>query len=171
MEDVLELETRRKIYEVINKNPGLHLSKISGMLGMRTSLAEYHLRYLEKHDVITVEKGTGFPRYYIKGKVGTKAKHYSSILRQETVLSIVFLLLKNEMIQHKDILENMNCAPSTLSYHLNKMVHNGIIEVKRYGDKRGYKIKDKDEIISWLIKYKPFDLYEGFADVWADINI
>ena len=171
MDDILELETRRKIYDIVNKNPGLHLSKISETLNMRTSLAEYHLRYLEKHDIITVDKETGFPRYYIKGKVETKTKHYSSVLRQKTIMSIVFLLLKNDTIQHKEILENIDCAPSTLSYHLNKLVKYDIIEVQRYGDNRGYKIKNKDEIINWLIKYKPFDLYEGFTNVWADINI
>jgi predicted transcriptional regulator len=170
MDDILELDTRRKIYDLISKNPGLHLSKISEILNMRISLVEYHLRYLEKHDIITLGKETGFSRYFLKDKVGTQIKHYS-ILRQKTILNIIFFLLKHETAQHKDILENTDCAPSTLSYHLNKLIKYDIIEVQRYGEMRGYKIKNKDEIINYLIRYKPFDLFEGFTDVWADINI
>jgi len=70
MDDILELETRRKIYDLISKNPGLHLSKISELLKMRISLVEYHMRYLEK--IVTVDKKTGFSRYFLKGKVETK---------------------------------------------------------------------------------------------------
>ena len=170
MDDILELETRRKIYDLISKNPGLHLSKISELLKMRVSLVEYHMRYLEKHDIVTVDKKTGFSRYFLKGKVETKTKHYS-ILRQKTILLIIFFLLKHDSARHKDILENIDCAPSTLSYHLNKLIKYNIIEVQRYGEMRGYKIINKDEIINYLIRYKPFDLFEGFTDIWTDINI
>jgi len=170
MDDILELETRRKIYDLISKNPGLHLSKISELLKMRVSLVEYHMRYLEKHDIAIVDKKTGFSRYFLKGKVETKTKHYS-ILRQKTILLIIFFLLKHDSARHKDILENIDCAPSTLSYHLNKLIKYNIIEVQRYGEMRGYKIINKDEIINYLIRYKPFDLFEGFTDIWTDINI
>jgi len=54
--EILELETRRKIYELIEKNPGLHLSKIAELLKMRVSLAEYHLLFLEKKDTIETIK-------------------------------------------------------------------------------------------------------------------
>jgi len=36
---------------------------------------------------------------------------------------------------------------------------------------RGYKIINRDEIINYLIRYKPFDLFEGFTDIWTEINI
>lgn len=171
MDDVLELETRRKIYDLIEKNPGLHLSKISELLQMRISLVEYHLHFLEKYDIISVDKETGFSRYFLKGKVEIKTKRYSSILRQKAVLSIIFVLLEHDVIRHKDMLERIDVAPSTLSYHLKKLIKYDIIEVIRYGDMRGYRIKNKNELVSWLLRYKPFDLYEGFADIWNNINI
>jgi predicted transcriptional regulator len=171
MEDILELESRRKIYEIISKNPGVHLSKIADLLQMRISHVEYHVNYLEKHDIITVEKTTGYKRFYVKGTIGTQDKRYLSVLRQKTLLHIVLFLLKNETVQHKDILENVAVSASTLSYHLNKLVKHNIVEVQRYGENKGYHLKNKDEIITWLIQYKPFDLYEEFTNIWADLYI
>jgi predicted transcriptional regulator len=171
MEDVLELETRRKIYDIIGKNPGLHLSKIADVLQMRISHVEYHVNYLEKHDIVIVEKSTGYKRVYVKGTIGVQDKRYLSVLRQKTLLQIVLFLLKNDTVQHKDILENVPVAPSTLSYHLKKLVKHEIIDVQRYGENKGYHLKNREEIITWLIQYKPFDLYEEFTDVWTDISI
>jgi predicted transcriptional regulator len=171
MEDVLELETRRKIFDIISKNPGLHLSKIADLLKMRISHVEYHVNYLEKNDLVVVEKSTGFKRFYIKGTIGTQDKRYLSILRQKTLLSIVLFLLKNQTMLHKDILENVAVSPSTLSYHLNKLVKHEIVEVQRYGENKGYQIKNRQEIITWLIQYKPFDLYEEFTNVWSELSI
>ncbi len=171
MEDVLELETRRKIFDTISKNPGLHLSKIAELLKMRISHVEYHVNYLEKHDLVVVEKATGYKRFYIKGTIGTQDKRYLSVLRQKTLLSIILYLLKNQIVQHKDILENVAVSPSTLSYHLNKLVKYDIVVVQRYGENKGYQLKNREEIVTWLIQYKPFDLYEEFTNVWTDLSI
>jgi predicted transcriptional regulator len=171
MEDVLELETRRKIFEIISKNPGIHLSKIAELAGMRISHVEYHINYLEKHDIAVGEKTTGYKRFYIKGTIGTQDKRYLSVLRQKTLLHIILFLLKNDSAQHKEILENVAVSPSTLSYHLKKLVKHNIVEVQRSGENKGYQLRDKDEIIRWLIQYKPFDLYEEFVNVWNDFSI
>ena len=80
MNELLELETRRKIYDLVSRNPGLHLSKIAEMLSMRVSLAEYHLLYLEKNNVIRVAKEAGYTRYYVEGAIGTLDKRILSVL-------------------------------------------------------------------------------------------
>ena len=171
MEDILDLEARRKIYDIISKNPGLHLSKIADLLQMRISHVEYHVHFLEKHEIISADKSTGYLRFYVKGTIGVQDKRYLSILRQKTILRIILFLLKNDTVQHKDILENVAVSASTLSFHLNKLVKHDIVEVQRYGENKGYHLKNRDEIIAWLIQYKPFDLYEEFTNVWTDISI
>ena len=50
----LELETQRKIYNLIAKNPGLYLSKIVEILNLRIQQAEYHLNQMEKDGLVTV---------------------------------------------------------------------------------------------------------------------
>lgn len=171
MDDVLELETRRKIYELVQKNPGLHLSRIAELLGMRTSLVEYHLIFLEKNQVITPSKESGYARYFVKDSIGVNDKKTLSILRQDVPLRIILYLLKNVRAQHKGILENFDVSPSTLSYHLKKLVKNEIISVQTFGEERGYFIKNREEIIRILVQYKPYSMIESFKDIWVDLSI
>ena len=49
---LFELSTRRRIYAYIYKFPGNHISKISRDLKISKSTLIYHLKYLEKRDVL-----------------------------------------------------------------------------------------------------------------------
>jgi predicted transcriptional regulator len=171
MKDYLELETRRKIYDLIVKNPGLHLSKISSLLNIRKSLIEYHLLYMEKNQILSSLKEVGYTRYYIAGETGSREKKFLSIMRQELPLRIVLYLLKNSNVRHKEILENFAIAPSTLSYHLKKLVDGEIIMVSADGEEKRYIVKDEKETIGLLIRYKPFNLFDSFQDVWKDLQV
>jgi len=171
MGDILDLETRKNIFEAISENPGIHLSKIAELLDMRTSLVEYHLLFLIKNEIIYLDKTTGFNQYYVKGAIGTSDKRVLSLFRRKHILEIVLFLIQNDTAQHKDILENIDVSASTLSYHLNKLVKNGIIEVQRHGENKGYVLKNKEETLRILLQYKPFNLMQGFEDIWSDLTI
>lgn len=171
MKELLELETRRKIYNLILRNPGLHLSKISEVLRMRTSLVEYHIFYLAKNEMISIAKEGGYNRYYVKGKTGSVDKKILSLLRQELPLRIVLFLLKNKNAQHKTILKNFDVAPSTLSYHLKKLVQNEIITVTHFGENRGYTVNNREQIVDTIMRYKPYSVFEGFHDIWVDLSV
>src|SRR5512136_827411 len=101
MDEILELDTRRKIFDLVSRNPGLHLSKIAEVLQMSVQLVEYHLLYLEKNVVVYAERESGFTRYYIKGGIGTADKKILSLLRQEVPLKITIFLLKNDNSKNK----------------------------------------------------------------------
>lgn len=171
MNELLELETRRKIFDLVSRNPGLHLSKIADILKMRISLVEYHLVYLERHNAIRRVKEAGYSRYYVEGMIGTLDKKILAILRQEVPLKIVLFILKNENAQHKEILKNVKVSASTLSYHLKKLVKCGILYVNTYGEDKGYIITDKEKLIGILVQYKPYNLFDSFKDVWVDLSI
>lgn len=168
-QDKRVLETQRKIYELIKKNPGLHLSKIAELMNMRLSLAQYHLLNLERDNLIISDKEEGYKRYYIEDSgVGTKEKRIVSLLRREIPLKIVLFLLKKSNAQHKEILEHLNVSPSTLSYHLNKLVEYEIVDVTSYGEDKGYRIRNRREIIRCLLNYIVVD---GFKEMWDDFKI
>lgn len=167
-----ELETRRIIYDLIEKNPGLHLSKIAEMLNIRISLVEYHLAHLERNDVIIAIKDTGYKRFYVKSvEIGVRDKKILALLRQETPLKIVLFLLKNPKSVHKDILSILDIAPSTLSYYLKKLIEKEIIIEGMLGEEKGYNVKDEKSIIGLLVRYKPYQLLESFKHVWLDFKV
>jgi predicted transcriptional regulator len=166
-------KTRRKIYNLISLNPGLHLSKIAEILDMRISLAEYHLLQMEKSNVITaIRDDSGyFKRFYIKDSdIGIKEKKILSLLRQELLLKIVLFLYKNPNAKHKEISECLKIVPSTLSYHLGRLEENDIVDVTPYGKEKGYLLKNEKEIIWVVRKYKLELLLERFKDMWEDLG-
>lgn len=172
MEEMLELETRRDIYNLIKENPGLHLSRIANLLDMSVSLVEYHLRYMEKNNIVVAEKSGGYKRFFPKErKVKREDKKLLSLVRQEIPLKIVLLLLDRGKMTHKELLTNIDIAPSTLSYHLKKLSKKEIINSKRYGNKKGFEINKKEEILNLLVKYKPYDALESFKDIWMDLTV
>jgi len=170
MDDILELETRRNINNLLEKNPGLHLSKIAKILKLRISLVEYHLRYLEKHRWVQSDKHTGYKRYFIHGEAGSLQKKKFSILRQKNLLKIVLLLLSQGHANHKEMLQQMDISPATLSYHLKRLVKNNILYVDRQGTVHTYHVKNPEELIKWLIKYKPYNMLDGFNEIWVGFS-
>jgi predicted transcriptional regulator len=171
MKDVLDLEIRRTIHNLLLRNPGLNLTDIAEILNVSIPLAKYHLEYMEKHEVISTKKQEGFRRYYIKGKIGVDTKYKLSVFRQEIPLQITIFLLKHPYSSHKKILEQFAIAPSTLSSHLKKLVAHDIISEKHLGEKRGYVVVNEKEIIALLIRYKPSRVLRRFKDTWSDFSI
>ncbi len=171
MKDILDLEVRRKIFELIKSNPGIHLSKIASLLGMRVSHVEYHVAFLQKHEMIRHEKVSGLLRFYVSGQIGSSDKRLLFVLRQKSLLEIVLFVLKNGPCQHKDILAEIDLSASTLSYHLKKLVKKGVLRLETRDDMSGYVVVERDALMRVLIRYRPFDLFEGFSDVWKDFVV
>lgn len=171
MKEAFELETQRKIYDIVSKQPGLHLSKIAEILDISTPLADYHLRSLEKNGLVVSEKIEGYLRFYIKEDIGIKDKKYLSIFRHEILLKIVLFLLKHPYSRHKTILEYLPITRSLLSYYLKKLVKKGIIVVQEFENERGYVVLNEKEVIRFLIKYEPYKLVKGIDETWTDFHL
>ena len=91
--------------------------------------------------------------------------------RQKNCIGNHFIYVENDVSPHKIILENVKVSPSTLSYHLNKLIKKDIIELNIYGEDRVYRIKNRNEIVSLLIQYKPYKILDGFEEIWADLTV
>lgn len=171
MRESSEFETQKLIFSLIEKEPGLHLNKIAQVLNIERTLVIYHIHYLEKHNLVSIEKKEGYSRCYPRGAVGTEDKKRLSILRQEIPLKIVLFLLAHPYSKHKEILESLDIAKSTLSYHLDKLIKQGIISIQATDNRQGYCVPDKEDIAQFLIKYKPSRIVLGVKDTWADLSI
>jgi predicted transcriptional regulator len=164
-------ETRDRIYNLIAQNPGLHLSKIAELLKMSKPLAEYHLQRMEKEEKITVLKETGYKRYYIYcEEIEPQDKKIFSLLRKDIPLKIVLFLANHKNAKHKEILKYLNIAPSTLSYHLNSLIKQGIVTIQRYGDEKGYALKNEKELLAFVLKYRLHIVVDGFKELWDGLN-
>jgi len=172
-EDSLALETRRNIYDIILSNPGLHEREIARKMNISLSTLDYHLHYLEKREMIVSRKDGRYTRYFVSFKVGAQDKKTIAILRQNTPRSIVLFLLNNPNSIHKDICREVKKSPSTISFHLKKMVEAGIIEATSLGRETAYSVTNSDEVVKLLISYRNTfldDAVDRFVETWSSLN-
>jgi DNA-binding transcriptional ArsR family regulator len=92
MAEFFDLETRKKIFRIIEQHPGLNLTTLADMLQLSIPLVDYHTKYFEDHELVTVVKEEGFKRYYVKGTIGSFEQKLFHVLRQEIPLRIVLFL-------------------------------------------------------------------------------
>lgn len=179
MSGILDVETRRSIFEAISANPGLHLRELSRRLSLKTSLVEYHVKALLDNGLITESRQDGYRRFYTVDGPGTGTTGFSSrhrgmlhLLRQEIPARIVSLLLEKDMMNHKRLLEELDVSGSTLSYHLARLRVAGI--VMRYRDERGkgFRLSDPKEVM-WLMmrgKLEQASVVDGFLSTFEEFH-
>ena len=92
-DEILKLETRKDIYDFILNNPGLHLHEIQRRTNIPLGSLRYHLKFLEKLDLINIKIDKNYKRHYVKNTVGANDKKILNLLRQETTIRIVIMLL------------------------------------------------------------------------------
>jgi predicted transcriptional regulator len=172
MKEILELETRRSIYQLIVKNPGLYARRVAEILELSGQLTDYHLLFLEKNGLITSVKEEGYRRYYAHDEIKSGERKRLVVLWQETPLRIILYLLEHPYSLHRDILEQVHVAPSTLTYQLRKLIKHGIIETFSLQDRERerYVIANTKEIIGLLIRFKPYSQMESLKDTWKDLK-
>ncbi len=173
-DEVLELETRRDIYEFVEKFPGLHMREIQRKLDIPIALVEYHLNIMEKAEILTTIKEEGYKRYYAASRVsliGYQERKLIGALRMKIPLHITLYLLKNKKRTHTEISQDLDIKPSKLSFHLKKLQNAGIVKKLGTVEGKGYIIADERLVYRLLTVYKPAqDMLNEFADLWESLN-
>jgi len=98
---VLELEARKRLYQIVRDFAGCHFREIERISALPTGTVKYHLDYLSKFGLIKPVKKDNALRYFPRG-LASEHKRLLSLLRQKSVrdgqISIVplyVLLFKN----------------------------------------------------------------------------
>ena len=71
---ILNLETRRQIYNYIRKNPGVHFRDISRKLKISMYNLDYHLHILKKQGFVIEKKVNNYLRYHTMHSTGNVNK-------------------------------------------------------------------------------------------------
>ena len=158
-EKILELERRRKIYELIKKHAGCHFRDLQRKSNFPATSLRYHLNFLSKNQLVHEEK-RGNNIHYFPQEIHTGNKILLSLLRKDTIRKIILYLLNNESSTHRDLTHFLRLAPSTVSWHMKILLKQRIVEITQKNEKRIYKLLvDKKVIMHLLITYQ-----ESFLD-------
>ena len=152
-DEILENENRRKIYDIIEENPGIHLRELQRVLDTPLTTLEYHLSYLVRRNIIYSENDLHFKRYYAK-PLEKEDKKVIAALRQKRLREIVLLVLSKEKVKYQFLSEYLKLPNSTLSFYLKYLADNGILAKEKVGYETLYTVKDEDRVAKVLIAYR-----------------
>ncbi|WP_421078178.1 winged helix-turn-helix transcriptional regulator [Methanothermococcus sp. Ax23] len=136
-EKVLSNDTRKEIYNHIINNPGIHLREMAKNLNKSMSTITWHLRILEKADLIR-NKNVGNKVIYYPKDMDIRDLPLS-YLNNKTSKKIFEYLLKNPAYLRK-ISKDLDMPVETVRYNLRKMVELGIVDSYEEGNKIIYYI-------------------------------
>jgi len=128
MESILELKTKGLIYQYILKHPGLHFRELVRELHIPKTTLSYHIRLLEKRNLIEGKNKDGYTRYYNANKIGTQEKKLLHIIRRETPRNILLYIFYYVGASQSQLSRDLEKHPTTIEFHLKRFLKMGIIE-------------------------------------------
>ena len=179
-DDLLELESRRRVFEYVQRFPGLHLREVARGTGLHPNHVKYHLQYLQKHELVSSRKEDGYWRFFpreegsvgLRETVGADKKHILALLRQPVPLHTVLVLMERTQCSQGELAQAVGVAQATLHYHLGKMERQGLVQSWKDGRERFYRLQDENIVADLLLRFRPPDaLVQGFLDAWESLRI
>jgi len=134
-ENVLDTEVRKNLYGYIEDYPGSHLREIARELDLKPSNAAWHLRKLEKTNLVRSRKIGGKKVYYlVEGGVEARRRAVAeSVLKNENAKKIMFYLRKNPGKHLLEIAHALNLNHHTVKWHIKKMNDAELIDADTRG--------------------------------------
>jgi predicted transcriptional regulator len=125
---------------------------------------------LEEHWLPVKASADGeYLRYYPDAMMGDQEKRVLELARQSTVRHILLHLLRRNNCNHKQLVRTIQLSPSTITWHLNKLVDSQVIEKEARGRKSFYSINDSTLVKMVITKYRESfkdALVDRFIDMW-----
>jgi predicted transcriptional regulator len=137
----------------INNMPGIRYRELLRITGLSNGALAYHLSRLKKSSQIRVdrEKEKRTTRFY-SINIPTQESDILRQLRNEVSRQIIKLILEHDLCTFNEIVEHLNRASSTTSWHLKRLKDAG----REY---QMYQIVSPNLVSDILYKYK-----ESFVD-------
>ena len=152
--EIIELDKRRKIYDFVSKNPGIHLREISRKLDIPKTTLKYHLNYLKRKNLLISKTDSKYNRYFAQSDLGTIDKKFITVLRKDISRGIIILSFIYDEIYINELSAGLDTPFTTISYHLKKLKDLGILDSKQKKGRAVYYLKDRNYIYNFLIKFK-----------------
>lgn len=159
MQENHDPEIQRKIRLLIEKHPGIYLSKLAEMMQINITNLESHLLQMEHTKTITVLQQEGYKRYYLQNQIGTVNGS-----GEKTYERIYNLIAQTPGLHLSKIAEMLTMSKPLANYHLLRMEKNNQITVmQEKGYKRYYVASDSinihdKELLSLLRKELPLKI-------------
>lgn len=140
-EKILQFDTRKKIYNFIKNNPGLHIREVQRKTKIPLSTLSYHFNYLEKQNLIIGKLENKYKRYVVADKFSKIENDILILLRQEVPRNILVYMFFYHVFSQSELSKALEKNPTTIEFHLKKLMKLGLIK----------KLEKNESFDEWLL--------------------
>ena len=152
-------DTKSVILENIYKTPGIRYKELLRLTRLKNGVLSYHLTILERLNKIRIDRyNNRVTRYYIVN-IPKEESDIIGCFRNKVTRKMAIFILQHDSCIFNEIVDHMNKAPSTVSWHLKRLRDAGIISIISGEKHQLYRVVDRETVASILYKYK-----ESFVD-------
>jgi len=173
MHNGLELESRKRIYEYLTANPGVHLRRIGQALGMSTGMLSYHLGVLEREELVKSEAARHRRRYFLAQAYRPEQRLVVALLRERVPRRVLIELATHGERTFADLLAATGVTKSTLSYHLAKVVASGVVVRGRLDRESVFALRDGAGVTNLILGCAasiPDEALGRFVSIWPRLQ-
>jgi len=152
--NILDLENRKKVYDFILSNPGVHLRSIARKTDLSLSVVRHHVTCLERDGLVTSQKDRNLKVFFSNGNMAGEDRRLASLMQQKRFRDIMMAILLEPGITHTEITERLNIKPSTLSKYIGIMEDSGVIKHTKDGRNKHYIMNDESMVVRLLLRYR-----------------
>lgn len=143
---------KKQLYQYIAENPGSSIAKISREQNIERSTLKYYLYLLESESKIIFSKLGKFTGVFQNHKYTEKEKVVIQYLQNESDANLLLLIISNPGMTNKEISDRLNMRKNAISWHISRLLDDGIIRYERSGVNKKYYVYD--DIQKIITSYK-----------------
>jgi len=139
--NLLNNDTRDKIYHCICNNPGIFFNSIIRKTGIKPGTLRYHLLVLHTMKKISILTSDGHARYFENSGVFSESeKNVLKYIQNKTDNRILRLLLADSNLNRKDLGEKLGISGVMVTWYMKRLTGVGIIALQKAGKNVRYEI-------------------------------
>lgn len=151
-------DQRLRLERTIESDPGIHYNGLVRQLGLANGQVQFHLHRLLSEGSIAQEQLYGRTHYY-PPETGEFERGALAMLRRETARDILMVLIDEELARPASVAETLDIARSTLEWHLDHLVEQGLVTKQR---------DEQNRVL--LIPSRPTETLQLLADIEPSVS-
>jgi predicted transcriptional regulator len=156
----------QSLLKCIVQNPGIRYRELLRKTDSSNGVLSYHLAHLERSEHIRVDRKKGVTRYY-PIHISLQVSKIIGHIKHPTSRQLLSFLVHNGPCRLDELVQLTNKAPSTLSWHIKRLLESGVIERKhcvsstsnRTFKSKCYDVTNKSLVLDVILNCK-----ESFVD-------
>lgn len=152
-------ESRREVFERIHANPGVSRSRLAEETELSPSSVRYHVEVLSSVGMVASHTVLGRVRL-AEAEVSRAQVDLQAALDDEGTAPVLAAVARLGTPSQATIADAVDRAPSTVSYHVDRLVAAGLLERERVGRRATVELTDRAESVPIAVALSGVDSSE-----------